>query len=115
MQPPTNGAHLQQFLCALQWVRSGIPKFAELTNPLQFIVERTYEHAGKRTKRAVTKFSFIYGLGKNEQEAFDECKQALGRQVTLTNRDYNKRPCAFTDASDHIWSGIITQIPLEDT
>ena len=34
-------------------VRSGIPKFAELTNPLHIIMERIYEHTRKRTKRAV--------------------------------------------------------------
>ena len=34
MEQPKNGAHLQQLLCALQWVRNGIPNFAETIQPL---------------------------------------------------------------------------------
>lgn len=55
MEPPSTGAHLQQFLCALQWVRNGIPQFMELVHPLHDAMERVYSRAGKRTKRTVTR------------------------------------------------------------
>ena len=34
MQPPTTGANLQQFFCALQWVKTAIPNFTALVEPL---------------------------------------------------------------------------------
>lgn len=34
MKSPSIGAHLQQFICALQWVRQGIPKFSNTVSPL---------------------------------------------------------------------------------
>lgn len=54
-------------------------------------------------------------MRKHELEALEKGKQALAQQVTLTHRDYNKMLCVFTDAYDHIWSGIIIQVPFVDT
>ena len=55
MGPPTTGAHLQQFLCALQWVKNGITQFSELVQPLHDLMEQVYDRAGKRTKRVVSR------------------------------------------------------------
>ncbi len=41
-------------------------------------------------------------------------KTALADQATLCHRDYSKRICVFTDASEHIRSAIITKIAVED-
>lgn len=54
------------------------------------------------------------GWGKKEAEVFEECKTALSEQVTLKHRDETKRLGFFTDASDTIWSGIVTQVPPEN-
>eukprot|EP00171_Calliarthron_tuberculosum_P009059 IDg9059t1 len=40
MVSPVTGAHLQQFICALQWVRNGIPNFSELISPLRDFMEK---------------------------------------------------------------------------
>ena len=112
MKPPTNGANLQQFICALQWVKQGIPNFTELVAPLHEFMERVYDHATKRTKRAVVRVQLsTLGWGKTELDAFESCKHALAHQVTLAHRDSTKRLCVYTDASDTAWSGIITQVP----
>ena len=42
------------------------------------------------------------------------CKHALAEQVTLSHRDDGKRLCVYTDASDSVWSGIVTQVPYEE-
>jgi transposase InsO family protein len=115
MEPPTSGAHLQQFICALQWVRHGIPQFARLVQPLQEFMERVCEHAGKRTARAVARVQLsALGWDNSERAAFEACKSALAHQVTLSHRDERQRLCFFTDASDMVWSGIVTQVPRED-
>lgn len=115
MEAPKTGGHLQQFLCALQWVKFSIPNFSVLTTPLHSFMERVYGAAGKRTKRAVSRISLdSLNWGKHEASAFESCKHALAHQVTLNHRDTAKRLCFFTDASNEIWSGMVTQIPVVD-
>ena len=65
MEPPSSGSNFQQFGCALQWVKQGIPNFKELVAPLHEFMERVYDHVGKRTKRAVTRVQLdTLGWGK---------------------------------------------------
>ena len=115
MAPPTNGSHLQQFLCALQWVKMSIPDFSNIILPLHHFLEKVYSKAGKRTKTAVSKVD-LDALGWNDQEslAFENCKKALANIVTLAHRDESQRLVVYTDASDTVWSGIITQVPPRD-
>ena len=67
MEPPQTGANLQQFVCALQWVKNGIPEFSRLVAPLHEFLERVYTFAGKRTKKAVTRVK-LQSLGWSEIE-----------------------------------------------
>lgn len=53
METATTGTHLQQFLCALQWVRNGIREFTDLVQTLHEAMERVYARTGKRTKHTV--------------------------------------------------------------
>lgn len=57
MDCPVTGGQLQQFLCAMQWVRSAIPRFQALVQELHDFLERVYSHMCKRTKRAVARVS----------------------------------------------------------
>lgn len=115
MELPTTGAHLQQFICALQWVKSGVPKFTDLIAPLHNFMEKVYGTSGKRTRLSVSRYKLsTLGWGESETTAFGNCKTALAKQVTLSHRDTDKRLCVYTDASDSVWSGIVTQVPYED-
>lgn len=101
MQPPTTGEHLQQFNCALQWVKTGIPEFTSLIEPLHSFLEIVYERAGARTKRAVSKITLSdLGWGKEEEDDFNRCKDDLTNQVTLAHRKHEARLCVYTDTSD---------------
>lgn len=115
MAEPTTGAHLQQFLCALQWVKTAIPNFAKLTSALHDFMERIYQRINSRTKRSVARVSLqACNWGSDESTAFQQCKHALAESVTLAHRDETKRLCLYTDASDLFWSAIMTQVPHED-
>lgn len=115
MQLPTTGAHLQQFVCAMQWMRSAIPAFSVVIRPLSEFLEKVYNATGKRTRQAAARILLsTLDWGKTEQDAFDRCKAAVEQQVTLAHRDISRRLCVYTDASDLIWSGIVTQVPPED-
>lgn len=113
MQSPTTGAQLQQFVCALQWVKSAVPNFSALTAPLHYFMEKVYTHSSSRKKNDVGKISLKnLGWSETEENCFVQCKHALSHQVTLTHRDPDKRLSIFTDASDTGWSGILTQVPF---
>lgn len=115
MSPPTTGAHLQQFVCALNWIRTSIPKYAALTAPLHDFLETVYAAAHKRTRRGVARIQLAkLGWGDQEQQAFEDCKSAVAHNVTLSHRDPAQRLCIYTDASDVCWSGIATQVPDDD-
>lgn len=43
MIPPTNGAELQQFVCALQWMKTSIPMFTKLVELLHSIMNKVYK------------------------------------------------------------------------
>ena len=68
MQLPTNGAHLQQFVCALQWVKTAIPNFTALVEPLHRFLENVYKVANARTKRSVSKI-LLSAVGWGEKES----------------------------------------------
>lgn len=53
-------------------------------------------------------------VGEPELSCFENCKAALANQLCLHHRDDTNRLCVYTDASDHIWSGIVTQVPFDD-
>lgn len=50
---PTTGQELQQFVCALNWMRASIPGFNKLTSSLTALMESVYEHCGGRKKTQV--------------------------------------------------------------
>ena len=82
---------------------------------MHLFVEKVYAKVTKRTKISVSRISLAsLGWGEEQLKAFEVCKRALASQVTLTHRDSRKRLCVYTDASDVIWSGIITQVPKEE-
>ena len=115
MQEPVTGADLQQFLCAVNWMRSAIPEFTKLIAPLAALMETVYTEAGGRTKKAVLRISLKQNLWDEEHsESFKTVKNALHNVATLAHPDSNKVLCLFTDASDLHWSGVLTQIPRSD-
>ena len=115
MFAPVTGAQLQQFLCALQWVKNAIPLFSAIPEPLHLFTERVDEQGGKRTKRAVSNVDLnAMGWGTSRIDSFNKCKDALANQVTISHRNTKKRLCVYTDASDLAWSGIVTQVDFID-
>lgn len=115
MDRPTSGGQLQQFLCAMQCLRSAIPQFQSLVRPLHELLESVYLNTRKRTKRAVARVSLdALGWTPELSSAFESCKRAFIDRVTLAPRNECKRMCIYTDASDMHWSGIVTQVPLSD-
>lgn len=101
MHRPSTGGQLQQFLCALQWLRSSIHQFQTLVSPLHTFLEAVYTHIGKRTKRAVIcVFLDTLRWDFSLTQLFHKYKNAIAKSVTSAHRDESKRLCIYTDASD---------------
>ena len=112
---PVTGGDLQQFLCALGWMRSSIPQFAKLVVPLQKLLESVYKKADGRTKQKAKRVPLsIIGWGQEEESCFEKVKHELQNSCTLAHLDNEKQLCLFTDASDQYWASVLTQIPPED-
>ena len=112
---PCTGADLQQFVCAANWMRSAIPTFNKLIDPLSSLLEEVYSRAGKRTRKAVSRISLSStSWGAAHRACFNDVKEALHHAATLAHPDEGKLLCMFTYASDKHWAAVLTQIPPED-
>jgi Reverse transcriptase (RNA-dependent DNA polymerase) len=116
MSPPSTGADLQQFLCALNWMRTAIPAFTTLVSPLHTLLELAYSRAdGKRTKAAVARITLSeVGWTCAHAAAFEKCQSALANARTLAHPSPDKRICLYTGGSQDFWSSITTQVLPED-
>ena len=78
MRQPENASELMQFTSALQWVRTSIPAFSELTQPLLDAIETASKMTKNRTKRALqrVKLSDI-GWSDEQIQCFNRYKDAL--------------------------------------
>ncbi|KAJ0393598.1 hypothetical protein ATCC90586_001342 [Pythium insidiosum] len=90
LQPPTTGGDLQQFLCAVNWMRQSIPEFTRVT-------ARLYDTLGRATKAA-------------DMECFDTVRQALLTMVPLAHPKPEADVCLYTDASQDHWGAVATQL-----
>lgn len=78
-------------------------------------MEQVYSCTEKRTKCSVAKAQLSsMGWGQTERTAFDACKDALSNQAKLAYRGDKKHLCFYSDASDTVWSCIVTQVHMSD-
>ncbi|GMF57839.1 unnamed protein product [Phytophthora fragariaefolia] len=94
MRPPKTAGELQQFLCAVNWMRQSIPEFTRITTKLYDTLKRAAQHAGSRKKLKSGGDSGLFAsdgaLGAPESD---------GGAGTL-----------YTDASQDHWGAILTQL-----
>lgn len=104
METPSNGAELQQILCATYWMRRSIPSYANLLAPLHNLLEKAYTAVGKWTKRAVKKFNVPSAWGAEHEKALDLVKKPLARSTELAHPRPECILCLFMDASETHWA-----------
>ncbi|KAG3098431.1 hypothetical protein PI125_g15326 [Phytophthora idaei] len=107
----STGQDLQQFICAMNWIRIAIPAFNKLAAPLSKLMEKVYQQAGGRKNNQVRKILLgDAGWGDAEGECLEQCKEALKNALQLAHPTPGKRLSVYTDASDAHWGAAITQI-----
>ncbi|GMG15438.1 unnamed protein product [Phytophthora fragariaefolia] len=101
LSSPATGQDLQQFVCALGWMRMSVPGHNKLTQPLVDHMEVVYKAVGGRMRRQVTHVKLIdVGWTDAHTTCLEACKHALGNAVELARVKPDYRVSGFTDASE---------------
>eukprot|EP00644_Phytophthora_capsici_P002998 jgi/Phyca11/102514/e_gw1.7.1112.1 len=107
MPVPQTAAELQQFLCASNWMRSGLVDYAQVARPLQERLDISLT-GSKKTKRIAAGIKL--NLTEAEVKCFNDVKDLLGNSAMLTFPDPAKQLCVLSDASDYGWGLVVTQV-----
>ena len=95
------------------WMRTSIPCFAELIEPLYNLLEEQYRLQNSRKKTKI--FNRPLSAWGDDADASYNCLiRAIEDQVKLSTPDTSKRLCLFTDDSSTIWAGVLTQVPKQE-
>ena len=114
MQRPETAGDLQQFICAINWMRKGIPEHNKNVGPLQtLLLTLTKGHGSKKKELEKVQLGSDIWTPEVHKHVAD-IKRLIADRVTLSHLDPDKQLCMNTDASDHTWAGVLTQIPRED-
>jgi hypothetical protein len=111
MPPPTTAGELQQYLCALNWMRSSIPDFARLSKSLRQVLEK----AAKGTSRKSQVLKRIpITLHEEAKADFRSLNACVANTVMLAHPSQEADFFLFTDASDDGWGSVLFQIHQYD-
>jgi len=106
LTPPTNVKDLRKFLGMVQYYRDLWARRSEMLAPLTSLVGEcghTKETRKKKVKKRPWHWDDVH------QQAFDNVKAAIARDVTLAYPDYSKPFEIYTDGSSKQLGAVITQ------
>ncbi len=76
MPTPVTGRDLQQWVCALNWMRQSLPKFNELVEDLDSVLQQLYKAAGSNKATRLEKhLAADHGRGEAQPAAFARTKE----------------------------------------
>ena len=115
MRRPQTASELMQFLQAANWLRTSLPRMAEVVEPLRVFLEQLMAGASRRTKRVASNRVIQEDAWTAERvRAWRAAQDLVAQAVPL----YHPRPgCVvlmFPDASDFHWGSFLTQVPEEE-
>ncbi|KAE9043464.1 hypothetical protein PR003_g6175 [Phytophthora rubi] len=115
MPMPRTAADLQQFLCAVNWMRQSIPTYNLLTQRLYATLETAMQLAGTREKSKLSKCLLVdAGWGVEDETALEAVRAALLKMVPLAHPNQQDEVCLYTDASQDSWGAVLTQLRPEE-
>lgn len=107
MPAPKTAAELQQYLCALNWMRSSIPDFSRISKSLRQVLEK----ASKGTSRKSRVLKRIPITLDDEAETnFKRLNECVANAVMLAHPSQEADYFLFTDASDDGWGSVLFQV-----
>lgn len=82
-------------------MRTSIPSYGKIMEPLHVLLEKVYELVGSRTKRAARRYSLSSSWGSGHDNSFENMKQLIVASTEISFTDRNENLCLYTDASEH--------------
>ena len=107
LNPPTNAGELQQYLCAMNWMRNHIPDFARLCKPLRKILERASKGTSRKSK-ILRRIPVTFNA--EELDQFKRLNDSVAKAVMLAHPSPEADFFLFTDASNDGWGSVLFQI-----
>jgi hypothetical protein len=111
MQPPRTAADLQQFVCAVNWMRQSIPEYTKVMRHLYDRLEEAMKAAGSQKKTKLSKMLLAdAGWSSEGDDDLVAIGDALLRMVPLAHPRPDAELCLYTDASQGSWGAVLTQL-----
>ena len=115
MRRPETAGELMQFLQAVNWLRTSLPRMAEVVWPLRVFLEEQMAGARNRTKRVAQNRAIPTAAWTPERVAAWDAAQALvASAVTLSHPRADCVVLMFPDASDQHYGSFLTQVPEDE-
>ena len=108
--PPTTAAGLQSGLAGLNWGRGGIPRFAELAQPLYDILAHAVSKYSARPKALANVSLPDVGWTAEQSERWHLLTKLFGENIKRAHRNPLFQLLMCTDASDRFWSVVVAQV-----
>ncbi|CAN0398793.1 unnamed protein product, partial [Scytosiphon promiscuus] len=115
MRRPETAVELMQFLQAMNWLRTSLPRMAQVVEPLRLFLEELMAGAPRRTKhvaknRAIPPAAWTEG----RLEAWADAQELVAHAVTLYHPRHGCQVLMFPDASECHWGSFVTQVPDDE-
>ena len=115
MKRPETAVDLMQFLRAVDWLRTSLPRMAQVVWPLRVFLEEHLAGTERRTKRVASKRAISAGEWTSELiGAWDDAQDLVAHAVALSHTKPGWTVLMFPDASDEHWASFLTQVHQEE-
>jgi len=114
MPIPTHADMLQQFVCATNWFRTALPRYAENILPLQKLMLHCTRTINSSKRNDLKSLQITDLWTEIHTQSYQKIRQSIISQMELAFPDTTKTLCVFTDASEHSWAVMITQVETYD-
>ena len=106
---------LMQFSQAVNWLRTSLPRMAEVVYPLRVFLEEHLAGSKRRTKRVASTRAISAGDWTSELiGAWEAAQDLVAHAVALSHPKPGWVVLMFPDASDEHWGSFLTQVPQEE-
>ena len=115
MRRPETAGELTQFLQAVNWLRTSLPRMAEVVYPLRVFLEEHLTGAKRRTKRVASNRVISAGDWTSGLiGVWDAAQDLVAHTVALSHPKPRWAVLMFPRASDEHWGSFLTQVPQEE-
>ena len=85
MGNPVTAGNLQQYVCALGWMRNHIPRYSTLIAPLQILLHRLLAKTTKRNRAQASNILIKHAWKTEHADSCEESKRVLADMIALAH------------------------------